>query len=271
MPPTLMSNEKDMSFLEHLEELRWHAIRAIASVFVFSLVAFIYKDFFFDKLVLGPSKSGFITYQLLCQLSDATCIDKLSFELINRSLMGQFMTHMTYSIVTGIVLAFPYVFWEFWRFVKPALHDTEKGVASGATLFVSILFAMGVTFGYLVVAPLAINFLGNYQLDPSIKNQIDLMSYVSTLVILVLACGLMFQLPVAVYVLSKIGILTPAFMRQYRRHAIMVILIVSAVITPSPDMVSQLLVAIPVYVLYEMSVFISAYVQQKQQKALATL
>jgi sec-independent protein translocase protein TatC len=130
---------------------------------------------------------------------------------------------------------------------------------------------MGVTFGYLIVAPLAINFLGNYQLDPSIKNQIDLMSYVSTLVILVLACGLMFQLPVAVYVLSKIGVLTPSFMRQYRRHAVMVILIVSAVITPSPDMISQLLVAIPVYFLYEMSVFISAYVQKQNQKALAEI
>jgi sec-independent protein translocase protein TatC len=266
-----MTNEKDMGFLEHLEELRWHAIRAISSVFVFSIMAFIYKDFFFDKLVLGPSKTQFITYQVLCQLSEATCIDKLSFELINRSLMGQFMTHMTYSIVTGIVLAFPYVFWEFWRFIKPALHHEEKNAAGGATFFVTILFALGVTFGYLVVAPLAINFLGNYQLDPSIKNQIDLMSYVSTLVILVLACGLMFQLPVAVYVLSKIGVLTPTFMRQYRRHAVMVILILSAVITPSPDMISQLLVAIPVYFLYEMSVFISAYVQTQNQKALATL
>ncbi len=258
-----MSDEKEMSFIDHLEELRWHFIRAIAAIFVFGLVAFYFKDFFFNQLVLGPSKIDFLTYKMLCKLSDLTCIDKLNFSIINRNMTGQFMMHMTYSAVTGLILAFPYVFWEIWRFVKPALYNAEQNAMQGATFFVSLLFGIGVLFGYYVVAPLAINFLANYQLDSSIDNQIDITSYVSTLVMLVLACGLMFQLPVAVYVLSKIGIITPAIMRTYRRHAIMVILIISAIITPSPDLVSQLLVAIPVYFLYEMSVFISAYVWKK--------
>jgi sec-independent protein translocase protein TatC len=183
---------------------------------------------------------------------------------------GQFMMHMTYSIVTGFILSFPYVFWEIWRFVKPALYETEKNAANGAVFSVSFLFAIGVLFGYYVVAPLAVNFLVNYQLDPSIENQIDIASYVSTVVMMVLACGLMFQLPVVVYVLSRVGILTPAMMRAYRRHSIMVILIVSAFITPSPDMISQLLVAIPVYLLYEGSVFISAYVWKKQTAVIPT-
>jgi sec-independent protein translocase protein TatC len=259
-----MSDEKEMNFIDHLEELRWHVIRAIAAVFLFGFAAFYFKDFFFNQLVLGPSKVNFLTYKLLCQLSTITCIDKLNFTIQNRGMTGQFMMHMTYSAVAGLIMAFPYVFWEIWRFVKPALYNTEQSATRGATFFVSILFSIGVLFGYYVVAPLAINFLANYQLDPSIENQIDLVSYVSTLVMLVLACGLMFQLPVAVFVLSKIGVLTPALMRTYRRHAVMIILIVSAIITPSPDMVSQLLVAIPVYFLYEGSVFVSAYVWKKQ-------
>jgi sec-independent protein translocase protein TatC len=264
-----MAEEKEMSFIEHLEELRWHFIRSIGAVFVFGFVAFYFKEFFFNQLVLGPAKVNFLTYRLLCQLSEVTCIDKLNFTIQNRGMTGQFMMHMTYSAVTGLILAFPYVFWEIWRFVKPALYNTEQTATRGATFFVSLLFGLGVLFGYYVVAPLAINFLANYQLDATIENQIDLVSYVSTLVMLVLACGLMFQLPVAVYVLSSIGLLSPAIMRTYRRHAIMVILIVSAIITPSPDLVSQLLVAIPVYFLYEMSVFISAYIWKKQKQVSA--
>lgn len=263
-----MSDEKEMSFLEHLESLRWHVLRAVASIFVFGVVAFIYKDFFLGKIVLGMTKPDFLTYRLLCQLSEATCIEKLNFKLISITMTGQFMMHMTYAIVTGFILSFPYVFWEIWRFIKPALHDIEQSAANGAVFFVSLLFAIGIVFGYYMVAPLAVNFLVNYQLDPSIENQIDIASYVSTVVMLVLACGLMFQLPVAVYVLSKIGLLTPTMMRTYRRHAIMTILIVSAFITPSPDVISQLLVALPVYFLYEGSVFISAYVWKKQTAVL---
>lgn len=261
-----MADNREMPFLEHLEVLRWHIIRSLAAVLVFAVVAFVQTDFFFAGLVLGPSRVDFFTYRLLCEISSAVCIDKLNFTLMNRALTGQFMMHMTYSFVVGFILAFPYVFWEFWRFIQPALHDDETRAAKGATFFVSLLFAVGVAFGYFVVSPLAINFLANYQLDPSIDNQIDLASYVSTLVILVLACGLMFQLPVVVYVLSRAGLLTPTVMRAYRRHAIVGILVLAAVITPSPDMVSQFLVAVPVYVLYEISVFISAAVWKSSQK-----
>ncbi|MCS6834094.1 MAG: twin-arginine translocase subunit TatC, partial [Flammeovirgaceae bacterium] len=180
-------------------------------------------------------------------------------------LTGQFTMHIVGSVVIGVVCAFPYAFWEIWRFVKPGLYAHEQRFTQGATFFVSLLFLLGVGFGYFILSPLAINFLSNYQLDPSIANEFDITSYVSTLATLVLACGLMFQLPMVVYFLSKIGILTPSFMREYRRHAIVVILIIAAVITP-PDPFSQVLVAAPITVLYELSIFISAKVEKNRLK-----
>lgn len=261
---------KEMSFLDHLEELRWHLLRSVASIFLFTLMAFIAKDFVFQTIIFGPSRTDFITYRLLCQLSekvgyDVLCIEKLPFVIQSRTLTGQFTMHIVGSVVIGVVCAFPYAFWEIWRFVKPGLYAHEQRFTQGATFFVSLLFLLGVGFGYFILSPLAINFLSNYQLDPSIANEFDITSYVSTLATLVLACGLMFQLPMVVYFLSKIGILTPSFMREYRRHAIVVILIIAAVITP-PDPFSQVLVAAPITVLYELSIFISAKVEKSRLK-----
>jgi sec-independent protein translocase protein TatC len=209
---------------------------------------------------------------MFCQLgkkmnSDALCIDKLNFIIQARELSEQFTMHLASSVVIGLILAFPYAFWEVWRFIKPGLHVTERRMTTGATFFVSLLFLLGIAFGYFVVTPLSINFLASYQLDESIVNEFNISSYISTLVTLTLGCGIMFQLPMLAFVLSKMGIITPAFMRQYRKHAIVIILIVAAIITP-PDVISQILISIPLFLLYEISILISARVMRSKLKEL---
>lgn len=265
-----MADNNEMSFLDHLEELRWHILRGVGSIVVFALIAFFSTSFVFNTIILGPSKVDFITYQVLCNLSewmesDVLCIKKLSFIIQNRTMTGQFAMHIMSSVVIGFIVAFPYIFWEIWRFVKPGLYNTEQKVTTGATFFVTLLFITGVCFSYFIVAPLAINFLSNYQIDPSISNEIDLTSYISTLVMIVLSGGLMFQLPMVVYFLSRVGLATPQNMKEYRKHAIVVILILSAIITP-PDPMTQLLISFPIIMLYEFSILVSARVQKKLAK-----
>ncbi|MBR9998985.1 MAG: twin-arginine translocase subunit TatC [Cyclobacteriaceae bacterium] len=250
-----------MSFLDHLEELRWHIIRSLISIMVFAIAAFLAKKIVFHGIILAPSRTDFWTYRILCKVSElintsALCIEELPFIIQSRQMTGQFTMHLTSSFVIGLILAFPYAFWEMWRFISPGLYSKEKKIARGSVFFVSLLFGIGILFGYFIVSPISINFLSNYQLDPSISNEFDIISYVSTLTMLVLACGLMFQLPIIVYFLTKAGIVTPGFMRTYRKHAIIVILVISAIITP-PDIVSQILIALPLIVLYEISIFIS--------------
>lgn len=268
-------SEKEMSFLDHLEELRWHIIRSLLAICVFAVAAFIMKDFMFGQLILGPSKADFFTYRMLCRLSEMVntkffCVDELPFIIQNRKLTAQFTIHLTYSLVAGLIMAFPYTFWEIWKFVSPGLHEGEKSVSKGAVFFVSLLFGMGVLFGYYVVTPISINFLANYQLDPTILNEIDLTSYVSTILMLVLSCAIMFQLPIVVYFLTKAGIVTPDGLRQYRKISIVVILVVSAVITP-PDVISQILVALPLMILYEVGIKISSTLYKRQQQELEEL
>jgi sec-independent protein translocase protein TatC len=268
----LVEEEKEMSFIDHLEELRWHVVRSVAAIFFFGLLAFYNKDLVFGKIILGPSKPDFWTYRMFCQLgkkmnSDALCIDKLNFIIQARELSEQFTMHLASSVVIGLILAFPYAFWEVWRFIKPGLHVTERRMTTGATFFVSLLFLLGIAFGYFVVTPLSINFLASYQLDESIVNEFNISSYISTLVTLTLGCGIMFQLPMLAFVLSKMGIITPAFMRQYRKHAIVIILIVAAIITP-PDVISQILISMPLFLLYEISILISARVMRSKLKEL---
>lgn len=267
-----MSEEQEMSFLDHLEELRWHLMRAVLSVAVFTIIAFMSKSFVYNTILLGPKKLDFVTYRVLCNLSevvgsDALCITELPFIIQNRKMTGQFTMHILSSFVIGLICAFPYAFWEIWRFVKPGLYHNERQVSRGATFFVTLLFMTGVFFGYFIVSPLAINFLSNYQVDPSVLNEIDLSSYISTLAMIVLACGVMFQLPIVVFFLSKVGLVTPPFMREYRKHAFVIILIISAIITP-PDPITQIFVALPIAVLYEMSILVSAYVVRKENKRL---
>jgi sec-independent protein translocase protein TatC len=263
-----------MSFLDHLEELRWHLIRSIVSILVFAIAAFLAKDFVWDLIILGPSKTDFWTYRFLCELgerigSDVLCIEELPFIIQSRQMTGQFTMHILSSLVIGLLCAFPYTFWEIWRFIKPGLYETERKLSTGAVFFVSLLFASGVLFGYFIVSPLAVNFLANYQVAESILNEFDIISYVQTIATLVLTCGLMFQLPIVVYFLSKAGLVTPQLMKTYRRHAIIVILLISAILTP-PDVISQVLIAFPLVFLYQISIFISRMVLRRSQKITTT-
>lgn len=260
--------EEGMSFLDHLEALRWHILRAVSAVLVFSVAAFIAKDFVFGKLILGPSKVDFLTYRILCEVGNylgvnALCIDDLPFTIQSRQMTGQFSMHMTSSFVVGLIASFPYLFWEVWRFISPGLYAKEKNAARGAVFFVSFLFLSGAAFGYYILSPLSINFLANYQLDPSIANEFDITSYVSTLSMLVLASAIMFQLPVVVYFLSMSGLVTSRMLKAYRKHSIVVILVLSAVITP-PDVISQLLIAMPIVVLYEVGIEIAKRLEKKR-------
>ena len=260
--------EGGMSFLDHLEALRWHLLRSVTAVLIFTVVAFIAKDFVFGVLILGPSKVDFLTYRLLCDIGNyfaipALCINELPFTIQSRQMTGQFSMHMTSSMVVGLIAAFPYLFYEVWRFISPGLYSKERNAARGAVFFVSFLFLSGALFGYYVLTPMSINFLANYQLDPSIANEFDITSYVSTLSMLVLASAIMFQLPVVVYFLSMSGLVTSKMLKSYRRHSIVVILIVSAIITP-PDVISQLLIAMPILVLYEVGILIAKRLEKQR-------
>ena len=261
--------EKDMGFLDHLEELRWHLVRAAASVFIFSILAFLFKDVVFE-LILGPTNSEFWTYQQLCKLAElinspALCLGDMDMIIQNRTITGQFVWHIKSSLVVGLVLGFPYTFWEIWRFVKPGLRNNEKSASRGVVVVVTFLFLTGVLFGYYIVTPLSFNFLYNYELSVKIDNIFDLSSIIGMVATLALACGLMFQLPVLIYILSKAEIISPKLMKRYRRHSIVVILIISAIITP-PDVISQVLIALPLTFLYEVSIIISRRVEKKIAK-----
>lgn len=262
----------EMSFLEHLEVLRWHLVRSVSAIVVLALVAFLFKGFVFDTILLGPKNPDFITYRLMCEasekfgLSDLLCIGQLNFQLINISMAGQFTTHIFVSLITGLVLAFPYVVFELWRFIRPGLYSHERKYANGMVFYTSALFVMGVLFGYYIIAPLSVNFLGNYQVSELVNNQIDLNSYFTTLATLVLATGLVFELPILVYFLTKIGLVTPEWLRVYRKHSVVAILILAAVITP-PDVASQILVFLPLMVLYEVSIYVSAATLRNASKA----
>jgi len=260
--------EEGMSFLDHLEALRWHLFRSVSAILIFTVIAFIAKSVVFGIVILGPSKVDFVTYRWFCNLSDyfgipALCIDELPFTIQSRQMTGQFSMHMTSSLVVGFIVAFPYVFWEVWRFISPGLYDQERNAARGAVFFVSFLFFLGAAFGYFLLAPLSINFLSNYQLDPTILNEFDITSYVSTLTMLVLASAIMFQLPVVVYFLAMSGLVTSTMLKSYRRHSIVVILILAAIITP-PDVISQVLIAMPILVLYEAGIIIAIRLEKKR-------
>jgi sec-independent protein translocase protein TatC len=263
-------HQAEMSFLGHLEALRWHLVRATSAVIILALTLFFFKEFLFDGILLAPKSPDFYTYKLLCRISeslnlgDELCITDIPFILISTDLSAQFTTHMWASFVGGLVCAFPYVVWEIWRFVKPALHEREKRYARGIVFYTSFLFICGILFGYYVITPMTVNFLGTYQVSVDVKNTISLSSFISTVTTMTLISGIIFELPVVVYFLTKIGILTPVFMRTYRRHAVVVILILAAIITPTSDVTTLLLVAFPLYILYEISIFVSAYVLRKK-------
>lgn len=261
------TEKKEMSFLDHLEVLRWHLVRSSIAILVFASLAFVFKNIVFDKIILAQKNSDFFTYQLFCRFSewigkgDALCLGDINFSLINITMSGQFTIHIITSIIAGIILAFPYLLFEIWRFIRPALEKKERKYATALIFSGSFLFSLGILFGYYFISPLSVQFLGNYQVSELVQNQISIQSFISTVTTLTLACGLVFELPLLVYFLSKMGILTPEIMRKYRKIAIVVTLILSAVITP-PDITSQVLLTIPLLLLYEFSIFISKIVNK---------
>jgi len=259
-----------MSFLEHLEALRWHIVRSVGVIMTAAIVLFLNKEFLFDSVLLAPKNASFPTYRALCRLSDYLhlgpdlCVTKIDFALISTDLSSQFTTHMWSAFVGGLVIGFPYLVYELWKFIRPALKDQEKKYARGIVFYTSFLFISGVLFGYYIITPMSVNFLGTYQVSADVRNTITLDSFIGTVTTLTLVTGLVFEMPIAIYFLSKIGIMSPSFMRKYRRHAVVLILILAAIITPTSDATTLMLVAIPLWILYEISIFVSAYVTKKQ-------
>ncbi len=259
--------EKVMSFWDHLEELRMTFIRSFIAVILLAIVAFLNRKIIFDVIILAPSKPGFFTNEILCKIShklslNALCISDINLDIININMSGQFLTHMYISLVAGFIVAFPYVLWEIWRFVRPALLENEKKYSRGGLLVSTLLFVTGIVFSYFMIVPLTVNFLGTYQVSPSVHNQISLNSYINTVVSLTFAVGLVFELPILVYFLTKIGVLTPDFLKKNRKYMFVILLVLSAIITP-PDMFSQVLVVIPLVLLYEFSIVISKRVYRR--------
>ncbi len=258
-----------MTFWEHLEELRWNIFRSVIAIMIFTIAAFFCRTILFDDILLAPSTPDFIVNRLLCKLADVInspglCMDNLNIKIINLTLSGQFVMHMYMSLMFGLVIAFPYVLWEIWRFVKPALLPVEKTNSRGAVFIATLLFYFGVLFSYFLIVPLTINFLGNYSVSSMVENTIGLRSYVNTVISLSFAVGLVFELPIVVFFLTRIGVLTPELMKRGRKVSLVVILSVAAVITPA-DIFSMIMVAIPLYVLYEASIVISKRVYKNRE------
>lgn len=272
MPLDQPQEEKEMSFLEHLEELRWHVVRSLAAIVFFMIFAFINIEWIFTNILFAPGRVDFPTFIWLCKLGnwigspEAFCVEQIPFKVQSRLMTGQFTMSITASFVIGLVIAFPYVVWEFWRFIRPGLYTRERKSSRGAVAAVSFLFLLGVSFGYFVMSPMMIAFLANYTISDMIVNEFDITSYIGTIVTVVLGSGLLFQMPVVIYFLTKIGIVTPHFLRTYRKHAIVIILILGAIVTPSADPLSQALISLPLYLLYEISILISGRVMRAKAK-----
>ncbi|QKJ32681.1 twin-arginine translocase subunit TatC [Mucilaginibacter mali] len=262
--------EAEMSFFDHLEALRWHLIRASVAILVFTILAFSYFDTLWQGIIMAPSKNDFWTARKMCELGHwlhrDMCFNTIKVQLMNNEMAGQFILQINTSLLAGITLGIPYLLWEIWRFVKPALHEKERKAASGFVFYATFLFFLGVMFGYYVITPISVHFLMGYTVSPDILNLPDIDSYLSSVATLTLATGLVFELPILIYILANLGIMTPKFMRASRRYAIVVILIIAAVVTPTPDMLTMTVVSIPLFILYEVSIFVAVAVEKRKIK-----
>ncbi len=266
-----MAQEKEMSFLDHLEELRWHLVRSFLAIFIIAVLLFSFKTIVFDEFIIAHLKPDFPTYQFLCKVFGSIGIDsgfctiKLNQTLQSLDPTQQLMTSIWTSLILGFILAFPYILWELWRFISPGLHSNEQKKSRGFILISSVLFFIGILFSYYVILPMSVYFFYNFQISERIVNNFKLDSYVSLITNTLLGVAVFFELPVVIYFLSKIGLVTPEFLRKHRKHALVVVLVLSAVITP-PDVASQIIVAVPIMILYEISIYVSKFVVKKQEK-----
>jgi sec-independent protein translocase protein TatC len=262
---------KEMSFLDHLEELRWVLVRSTTAILALAVLTFFISDYIFDVIIFGPKSPDFITYRFFCELShqlgfaDSICVTEMPFIIQNINVEGQINIMVWTCITAGFILAFPYILLQIWNFISPALYENERKYAKLFIFIASLLFFMGVLFGYFVIVPMSINFFATFKVSDVVQNQFSFDSYIGMIKTAVIACGLFFELPVIIYFLTKLGLVTPQFLRQSWKYAVVIILIIAAIVTP-PDVVSQLIVAIPMLLIYEMSIFISAIVYKKQQK-----
>ncbi|MEO5984442.1 MAG: twin-arginine translocase subunit TatC [Ferruginibacter sp.] len=265
--------EAEMSFIDHLEDLRWHLVRSVIALLIAGIGIFIYIDFIFDNVIYAPAHSDFITYTALCNFShhfglgESLCMPPVKIPLQGNTVSGPFMSAISISFMGALIIAFPYLFYELWKFIKPALSPKELKYARGSVFFVSICFFIGAAFGYFLLAPFTFNFLANFTIGSigAYEYKPTLQDYTDTLTNIILGCGIAFELPVLAYVLAKIGLITPKFLKTYRKYAYVVILIVAAIITPSPDWTSQLIVTVPLIILYEISIVITARVTKARE------
>ena len=262
--------EVEMGFLDHLEELRWHLVRSALSIVFFAIFIFIFREWIFEHILFAPKYEDFPTYRVFCSLTETMCFSPPDLPIKTVTLDEQFITAIRVSIWLGFVSAFPYVFYQFWKFIKPGLYESERKAARGMVFICSSLFITGVMFGYYAISPFAIKFLGSFSVGAniSVANEVSLKSYVGYMSMFTIPAGIIFELPIVIYFLSKIGMVTPELLRKYRRHSFVIILILSAIITP-PDIITQFMIGVPVFFLYEVSIWISArVVKQNEEKSL---
>jgi len=269
------TSEDEMSFIDHLEALRWHVVRSLLVIMASAIVFFIFIDWIFDHVIMGPTHNNFISYRVLCSLShmlrmgDSLCMPPMELNLQVNSVSGTFMSSITIAFAGGIIVALPYVLWEVWRFVRPALKPNELQYTRGVIFWISFFFFIGAAFGYFLLAPFTFNFLANYKIGTmgTLIYRPTLTDYLDSLIDITLGAGVAFELPMASWILSKMGLVTPSFLRSYRKYAYVVLLVLAAIITPSPDWGSQMIVVIPLVILYELSILISARVNKNQEKS----
>jgi sec-independent protein translocase protein TatC len=258
-----MSDRKQMSFLQHLEELRWRIVRSAIVIVVLAVVIWIFREWLIENLFLAMRDPQFVSFRLICDFF-GVCVDKIPIDFQSTEVTGQFSYALMMSIMGGFVLSFPFTFYQIWSFIKPGLKQQEASVARGIVFFVSLLFFLGIGFGYFIVAPLCVQFFGNFQISELIDNKFTIKSYMSTILSTVFYSGLLFLLPILSYLMTKLGVMGPAFLRKYRKHAIIAILILSAIITP-PDLISQVIVGVPIVILYEIGILVSARVEKRRK------
>ena len=267
------SLEGEMSFFDHLEELRWHLIRSALAICVFTIIAFTFYTWIYNNIIMAPSRKDFWTFQAMCKVGEwlhrDMCISSINIHLINTEMAGQFTLMIDSALMIGLILGIPYLLFELWKFIKPALHEKERKAARGFVFYASFLFLCGILFGYYIITPVSLNFLSSFTVSGQIQNLFSVDSYLSSVSTLTLATGLVFELPILVYILANLGILTPKFMRETRRYAIVIILIIAAIVTPTPDMLTMTVVAIPLLLLYELSISVAAVVERRKKKRAA--
>jgi sec-independent protein translocase protein TatC len=260
------SLEAEMSFFDHLEALRWHLIRAAIAILVFTVIAFSYFELIFDRVIMAPFRPDFWTYKMMCKLGEGFCMEKIPGKIINTEVGGQFMLQINSSMLIGIILATPYILWEIWRFIKPALLENERKAAGGFVLYASFLFLLGILFGYYVIAPESISFLASFTVSDTIENTFTINSYLSMVATITLIMGIVFELPILIFILASLGVLTGTFMKRTRRYAIVIMLIIGAIISPSPDFTACIIVTLPLLILYEIGIMIASRIEKRRAK-----